>query len=74
MSKGKRKSDPEALGVVLQRLRCRQARFTEQDRELLTKLCRVDLIHILEVDLNLGPLKASQKNSVASMINFLLAQ
>lgn len=74
MSKGKRKSDPEALRIVRQRLRCRQAGFTEQDRELLMKLCRVDLIHILEVDLTLGPLKASQKNSVASMINFLLAQ
>jgi hypothetical protein len=37
------------------------------------QLCRLDMIHILEVDLGLRPLK-SQKNSVACMINYLLAQ
>lgn len=73
MSKGKRKSDPEALKIVRDRLRCRhQARFTEQDRALLGKLCRTDLIEIIERDLALGPLRASQKNSVASMVHWLL--
>lgn len=33
-----------------------------------------DLIHILEVDLGLGPLRASQKNSVAVMVDWLLSQ
>jgi hypothetical protein len=74
MSKGKRKSNPEALKLVRQRLNGQQAQFTEEDRGLLLQLCRLDLIQILEEDLCMGPLKASQKNSVACMVDFLLSQ
>jgi hypothetical protein len=74
MSKGKRKSNPEALKLVRQRLNGQQTHFTEEDRGLLLQLCRLDVIQILEEGLCMGPLKASQKNSVACMINFLLSQ
>lgn len=74
MSKGKRKSDREALELVRQRLRCRTVHFTEQDKHLLSLLCRTDIIQIIEVDLGLGPLKTSQKNSVATMVGWLLAR
>lgn len=77
MSKGKRKSDPEALQLVRERLRSRGPApqpFTEADRELLNKLARTDLIYILEHELGLGPLKASRKNSVAGMVKWLLTK
>ncbi len=76
MSKGKRKSNPEALKIVRQRLneQSQHPQFGEEDRALLLQLCRLDLIQILEDDLCMGPLKASQKNSVACMVDFLLSQ
>jgi hypothetical protein len=81
MSKGKRKSDPEALNAVYARLRARGLAispdapvFSAADRELLLKLCRLDLIHVIEVELQLGPLKSSQKNSVGGMVHWLLHQ
>lgn len=76
MSKGKRKSNPEALKLVRQRLQCDQRvdpPFREEDRDLLMQLCRLDLIQILEEDLGM-PLKASNKNSVACMVDFLLSR
>jgi hypothetical protein len=80
MSKGRRKSDPASLQTA--RLRVQQWKadttlqycFTTEDRPVLQQICRLDLISIIEEDLGLGPLKSSQKNSVACMISFLLAQ
>lgn len=61
--------------MVYQRLRQSprgSSTFTEEDRAWLAKLCRLDLIQLIEVDLGLGPLKTSQKNSVHSMLDWLL--
>jgi hypothetical protein len=80
MSKGRRKSDPRALRIAGLRVQQWKADtnlqycFTAEDRPVLQQICRLDLISIIEEDLGLGPLKSSQKNSVACMINFLLAQ
>lgn len=76
MSKGKRKSDPEAMRTVQARIRGRaepgDVPFGPHDRDLLLRLCRVDLIHLIEVQLGLGPLKVSHKNSVGTMVDWLL--
>lgn len=72
MSKGKRKSNPEALKLVKQRLNGPNPQFVEGDRAVLLQLCRLDMIQLLEEDLGMGPLKASQKNSVACLVDVLL--
>jgi hypothetical protein len=80
MSKGKRKSDPHALETARQRVREARAGqpgsaaqiFSEAEAPLLLKLARVDLIKLIEVDMRLGPLTTSQKNSVASMVEWLM--
>jgi hypothetical protein len=46
--------------------------FSEAEAPLLLKLARVDLIKLIEVDMRLGPLTTSQKNSVASMVEWLM--
>lgn len=69
MSKGKRKSLPGAYQIVQQKLRT--GTLSEDDRNTLHQLARLDLIDLIENELGLQ-LKGSHKNSVAAMVEYLL--
>lgn len=69
MSKGKRKSFPGALIIVRQKLRL--GTLTNEDRQTLHQVSRLDLIALIEGELGVW-LTGSQKNSVAAMVTWLL--
>jgi hypothetical protein len=69
MSKGKRKSSPSALLIVRQKLRL--GTLSNEDRQTLHQVSRLDLIALIEGELGVC-LTGSQKNSVAAMVTWLL--